>query len=179
MRTPSIPSFDLRDAVDGIRDAFGPGPRGAGGERTKERDIRAAILLELSDQPMHGYQLISAIAARSGGTWTPTAGSVYPTLQLLTDEELVTVAQVGERKVYTLTAAGRIAAADAGKTDNEPRAARPGQPGQSTLDLTKSGMKLASALSQVARTGTPEQSERAVALIDEARRKVYAILAED
>ena len=47
------------------------------------------------------------------------------------------------------------------------------------MALPKAGAKLAQAVAQVAQAGTPDQSERAVAVIDEARRKVYAILAED
>jgi DNA-binding PadR family transcriptional regulator len=127
---------------------------------------------------MHGYQVIQAIKTRSGGTWTPTAGSVYPTLQLLADEALVDATQVGERKVYSLTPAGRIAAAEV--TDTEPpREKQRGQGAQTAIALTKSGVKLASAVAQVAQHGSSEQAERAAAIVDEARRKVYAILAED
>lgn len=49
---------------------------------------------------MHGYQIIQAIEARTNGAWKPSPGSIYPTLQLLADEGLVTAEQVGERKVY-------------------------------------------------------------------------------
>jgi DNA-binding PadR family transcriptional regulator len=195
MRTSSTPGFDprgfdLRDAVDGLREAFAPrmtsrpGPAGrpgferAGFERAGRGDIRAAILLELTEQPMHGYQLIQAIEIRSGGAWKPSAGSVYPTLQLLADEDLVTVAQVGERKVYSLTEAGRAVAAeaaDAGHPADSPR----GRSGQNTVALASAGVKLGQALTNFAHNGTPEQTERAVAVVDEARRKLYAILAED
>jgi DNA-binding PadR family transcriptional regulator len=178
MRTTPDFGFDLRDALDGIRETFGPRPAGRpGAEQEAARDIRSAILTELAVEPMHGYQLIQAIEARTAGAWTPTAGTVYPTLQLLADEGLVTAAQVGERKVYSLTDAGRLAAADI-VTDaptDEPRS----RSGHATVALTKSGVKLAQALTQVATTGTAEQSERAAAIADDARRKLYAILAED
>ena len=62
---------------------FGPGRRAGRG------DIRAAILALLAEEPMHGYQVIQVISERSGGNWTPSPGSVYPTLQQLEDEGLI------------------------------------------------------------------------------------------
>jgi DNA-binding PadR family transcriptional regulator len=177
MYPSSIPGVDLREAFDGLREAIDTRLAGfTQSDREKDRDVRAAILIELSVEPMHGYQLMRSIESRSGGSWHPSAGSIYPTLQLLTDEGLVTAAQVGERKVYSLTEVGVAAAA---ATDNEePRKSPRGHGAQNTVNLTKSGVKLAQALSQVAQSGTAEQSERAAAIIDEARRKLYAILAE-
>ena len=63
--------------------AFGPGRRAGRG------DMRAAILALLAEEPMHGYQIIQVISERSGGNWTPSPGSVYPTLQHLEDEGLI------------------------------------------------------------------------------------------
>ena len=172
MRTSSIPGIDLREAVDGLRDAFEA--RFTDRSRTPaHRDIRSAILVELSAQPMHGYQLIQAIETRSGGSWKPTPGAVYPTLQLLADEGLVTGELVGERTVYTITEAGR-AAIVVDVHDSSEQSRRP-----STVTLTKSSVKLAQALTQFPNVATAEQSERAAAIIDDARRKLYAILAED
>ncbi|WP_186812776.1 PadR family transcriptional regulator, partial [Cellulomonas hominis] len=57
----------------------GPGPGGPGGSRRGRRprgDVRNAILLLLAEQPMHGYQLMEAIAERSGGRWRPSPGAV-------------------------------------------------------------------------------------------------------
>ena len=142
-------------------------------------DIRTAILVALTVEPMHGYQIIQAIEARSGGAWKPSPGSIYPTLQLLADEGLVTAEQVGERKVYSLTDAGSSAAAELATEPAWPWESRRSLGDEPSLVLPKAGAKLAQAASQVAHSGTPEQAERAVAMIDEARRKVYAILAED
>ena len=178
MRTSSMSGFDLREAVDGLREAFAP--RIAAGANHPDHDIRSAILVELLTEPMHGYQLIQAIETRSGGVFKPTAGSVYPTLQLLADEALVEATQVGERKVYSLTPAGRLAAAEVDDVHTDkPQDKQRRQGAQAAIDLTKSGVKLAHAVSRVAQDGTPAQSERAVAILEEARRKVYAILAED
>jgi len=174
MRTSSPAGFDLWEAVDGLRDAFAPRMSG----RMGRGDIRTAILVALTEEPMHGYQIIQSIEKSTNGAWKPSPGSIYPTLQLLADEGLVTAEQVGERKVYSLTEAGRETAAEFA---NGPQ---PWQPRRSwdaerSVALPKAGAKLAQAIAQVAQGGTHEQRERAVAVIDETRRKLYAILAED
>jgi len=114
MSTSSTSGFDLREAVDHLRDTFGPAFAGHA-ERMAGRmagrmgrgDIRSAVLVELAEQPMHGYQLMQAIAERSGGRWTPSPGAIYPTISQLEDEGLVTVTADAGRKLVTLTDAGR------------------------------------------------------------------------
>src|SRR5262249_59166157 len=86
----------------------GSEPRHFGGRHKAGRgDIRAAILALLAEQPMHGYQIIREIGERSEGAWTPSPGSVYPTLQQLTDEELVRSTETDGKRVYELTDDGR------------------------------------------------------------------------
>ena len=89
----------------------GPGHFGAG-RRAGRGDIRAAILALLAEAPKHGYQIIREIAERSEGAWTPSPGSVYPTLQQLTDEGLVRSDETEGKRVYELTEEGRTSAAD-------------------------------------------------------------------
>ena len=174
MRDSASPAgFDLWEAVDGLRETFAP--RVAA--RMGRGDIRTAILLALAEEPMHGYQVIQAIETRSRGAWKPSPGSIYPTLQLLADEGLVTAEQVGERKVYSLTEAGRAVAAESAEEPHPSDARRPWNDERAALP--KAGAKLASAIGQVVQGGSREQAQSAVAVIDEARRKLYAILAED
>ncbi|MBN9139277.1 MAG: helix-turn-helix transcriptional regulator [Micrococcales bacterium] len=172
MRASAPNGFDLWEAVDGIRETFAAGI----GRRGGPGDIRAAILVELLDGPKNGYEVIRAIEARTQGAWSPSAGTVYPNLQLLVDEKLASAKQTGERKVYALTDAGREAAeaAEAPEVGESARARA-----ERNLALPKAGVALAQAAGQVAQHGTPEQTERAVAIIDEARRRLYAVLAED
>lgn len=153
------------------------------GSRVGRGDVRAAILSLLAEQPMHGYQIIQQIEERSGGSWKPSPGSVYPTLQLLTDEGLIDVEESSGRKTYSLTEEGRAAAEDADRPWPN-RESREGASEQSSSAggwhgaLPKAGAHLAQAAMQVGRTGTPEQVHEAVEVIDEARRKLYAILAQ-
>lgn len=126
---------------------------------------------------MHGYQIIAEISERSGGAWKPSAGSVYPTLQLLSDEGLITAEEQGGRKTYSLTDAG-IAASEEAATKPAPWEGL-GHRGPSQIAaLPKAGMELASAAAQLARTGSPEQVEDGIAVLEDARRRLYAILAE-
>ena len=70
---------------------FGPPRFGGRGPRVRRGDVRAAILDLLAEgQPWNGYQIIQEIGARTQGVWRPSAGSVYPALQQLEDEALIT-----------------------------------------------------------------------------------------
>lgn len=69
--------------------------------------IRLAILSLLNEGPKHGYQLMKEMEERSGGLYRASAGSVYPTLQLLEDEGLIQSEQVEGKRVYRITDAGR------------------------------------------------------------------------
>jgi DNA-binding PadR family transcriptional regulator len=152
------------------------------GSRMGRGDVRAAVLSLLSERPMHGYQIIREIEERSGGSWKPSAGSVYPTLQLLADEGLITAEESNGRKTYALTEEGReVAAGEASAPwlDGGDRGANaPGARRTSSGALPKAGVELAQAAAQVHRTGTPEQVQEAVAVLEEARRRLYSILAQ-
>ena len=69
-------------------------------------------LLAESDHGMHGYELIQALGDRFGGTYVPSAGTIYPRLAKLEDEGLVTKVADGRKTVYAITDAGRAELAD-------------------------------------------------------------------
>jgi DNA-binding PadR family transcriptional regulator len=69
-------------------------------------ELRFALLSLLKDGPKHGYELMKTLEARSGGTYRASAGAVYPTLQQLEDEGLVTSVQEEGKRVYQITDAG-------------------------------------------------------------------------
>lgn len=168
------PVSGVWEAMEELRGAFNRRP----GTRMGRGDVRAAVIALLVEQPMHGYQIIHEIEERSGGAWKPSAGSVYPTLQLLADEGLISAEASNGRRTYTLTDAGRQeaeAAADR-PTPWESSASRDG--GRMSA-LPKAGANLAQAAAQVARTGSPDQVTEAVAVLDQARRRLYSILAQD
>ena len=146
------------------------------GTRVGKGEVRAAVLALLAEQPMHGYQIIREIEERSGGSWKPSAGSVYPTLQLLADEGLITAEEANGRKIYSLTEAGRAVAGD---ETSSPWESSHSAAGSRLTALPKAGVELAQATAQLNRTGTPEQVQQAVDVLDEARRRIYSILAQE
>jgi DNA-binding PadR family transcriptional regulator len=150
------------------------GREGWGHGRMRRGEIRPLVLAALATRPMHGYEVMQELEARSGGRWRPSAGSVYPTLQLLADEGLVTSEEVDGRRVYQLTEAGRTAAA----AGPEPRPWRDdrsdGQP-----DLGPLVRQLTGAVMQVERIGSAGAREETRRILADARRQVYRLLAED
>ncbi|MDT3345388.1 PadR family transcriptional regulator [Microbacterium aquilitoris] len=70
-------------------------------------DLRLYLLSLLDEAPRHGYDLMQALSDRTGGTYTPSAGTVYPRLSKLEEEGLVTKTVDGRKTVYEITDAGR------------------------------------------------------------------------
>ncbi|MEV4542493.1 PadR family transcriptional regulator [Micromonospora echinaurantiaca] len=174
---------------------FPPGPHGHGGRgghggwgggwggrgrgRGRRPNVRHAVLALLVERPMHGYEMIQEIDSRTGGAWRPSPGSVYPTLQLLEDEGLIAASTDeagGGRKRFALTEAGRAEATEAAQTP--PWAEFAQDTVNSWHDIRDAGAQAMHALRQVMMTGTDDQRERAAQVLDETRRKLYAILAE-
>jgi DNA-binding PadR family transcriptional regulator len=69
--------------------------------------LRLYLLSLLDEQPMHGYDLIQALGDRFGGTYVPSAGTIYPRLAKLEEEGLVTKSVDGRKTIYAITDAGR------------------------------------------------------------------------
>jgi DNA-binding PadR family transcriptional regulator len=69
--------------------------------------LRLYLLSLLAEQPRHGYELIQALSDRFGGTYSPSAGTIYPRLAKLEEEGLVTKTSDGRKTVYEITDAGR------------------------------------------------------------------------
>jgi DNA-binding PadR family transcriptional regulator len=69
--------------------------------------LRLYLLKLMADRPRHGYELIRLLEDQFMGLYAPSAGTIYPRLQRLEAEGLVTHSQEGGRKVYAITQAGR------------------------------------------------------------------------
>src|SRR5216117_1820526 len=95
---------------------FGFGPRGvfwSAGPRRRRRqwfefgEMKYVILKLLSDKPRHGYEVMKELEEQLHGCYSPSPGTVYPTLQWLEDEGLVVARDVEGKKVYEITDTGR------------------------------------------------------------------------
>jgi DNA-binding PadR family transcriptional regulator len=157
---------------------FGRGPRARRG------NVRSAILTLLAEAPHNGYQIMQAIEQRSQGTWRPSSGSIYPTLQQLEDEELVQAeeARAGQTgsKAYKLTAKGQRYVEDhRDELEAEWAATRGEDPGgDPRWEIVNLFRQVAGAAMQVAQSGTPKQLDEAKQLLHEVRRNLYRILAD-
>jgi DNA-binding PadR family transcriptional regulator len=163
-----------------------PGPPGAAtkpagprGTKAGRGDVRAAILAVLSGGPCNGYQIMSEIEERSGGAWRPSPGAVYPALQQLADEGLIEAEESAGRRAFSLTDEGRR------YVEENPEMARAAwesmaqdEPGEMP-GLFVQAARLGGTIVQMAHAGTPEQVHAAEQLLEQTRRKMYQILAED
>jgi DNA-binding PadR family transcriptional regulator len=151
------------------------GPRrGRRGGRAARGDVRTALLILLAEEPMHGYQLMQAVADRTGGAWRLSPGAVYPTIAQLEDEGLVQVTAEGGRKLVTLTEAGRALLASLGDVD--PFAAFTSGDADGP-DLRALLGELMGAAHQLGRVGDAGQLTEAARVLNDARRALYLILA--
>jgi DNA-binding PadR family transcriptional regulator len=110
------PRWRRLDHGEGHREGFsrhhhdghgGFGGRGEGRRRFFERgEFKIALLELLAQSSMHGYQFIKAMEEKTGGLYTPSAGSIYPNLQLLEDMKLIRSSEEDGRKLYSITEEG-------------------------------------------------------------------------
>ncbi|WP_433430896.1 PadR family transcriptional regulator [Nonomuraea sp. CA-141351] len=145
--------------------------------RVRRGDVRAALLALLLEGPQNGYQMIQDIEERSRGVWRPSPGSVYPALQQLEDEGLVSGDESGGSRTYSLTEEGRRQAArHAGQAPwDEVARSVP----QDHHELRVLWGQLNEAFSHLVRTASDRQVVQAKELIKKTRRSMFQILAED
>ncbi|HEY6032605.1 MAG TPA: PadR family transcriptional regulator [Kofleriaceae bacterium] len=147
-----------------------------GFRRMRHGDVRAALLLALKEGPAHGYELGQRLERASGGAWRPSPGSIYPTLQALADEELVTSIERDGKRVYELSRRGLAELDERAERGDE-------NPWQAASEAPSSGLKeavlaLKFAAKQVGAIGNADQIARATTIVVDARRQVYDLLAK-
>ena len=153
----------------------GGGPRGRG-RRARRGDIRTAALLLLAEEPRNGYQIMQEVQERSGGVWSPSPGSVYPALQQLEDEGLISTQEVDGRKLFAITDEGRALLEERGAERPAPWEQAGG--GGGAHELGRLMREVASAFMQVMRTGSESQITKAGTVLAATRRDLYRILAD-
>lgn len=160
---------------------------GGGGSRSRKRrgrmfgsgELRLALLVLIAEQERHGYELIKAIEDMTGGTYAPSPGAVYPTLQLLADEGKIEEAEAdGAKKPFKVTDDGK-AELDERKDDIEELMGRLAVEGKKaekarSPDLGRAMGNLASVLANRAGAGKldKEVMDQIVDLIDEMAKRI-------
>ncbi len=176
---------------------FGRGPHRHGGRpdfselfggpppRADRGVVRYLVLDAIARQPRHGYEIIQAIEERSGGTYRPSPGVIYPTLQMLEELGHARIEERESRKVYAITAEGKGDLAqhsedveefyqDAGETSWDDFA-------DELRDLTRRIGKMFKSIGRSARRGrlTPSTMKRLRVVLDDAIAKIEAIVGDD
>ncbi len=119
---------------------------------------------------------MTELEERTSGRWTPSAGSIYPTLQLLEDEELVKGEEVEGKRVFSLTEAGVEAVKD---RTSEKAPWENGDEGSPRYELRAEIFRVLGAAKQIARNDDADQLAKAVEILKDTRRRLYSILAEE
>jgi DNA-binding PadR family transcriptional regulator len=149
------------------------------GPRVGRGDVRAAILVLLSEKPLNGYQVMQELGQRSRGLWRPSPGSVYPALQQLEDEGLVRAEESEGRRTFQLTDAGR-AYVEAHKDEvSAPWEAVSESVDEGLIELRDLIFQVGGAVMQVAHAGTDAQVARAKQILTDTRKALYRILADE
>ncbi|HWN33135.1 MAG TPA: PadR family transcriptional regulator [Pseudonocardia sp.] len=174
------PDFPTPGFGPGFGPEFGPGPRGRGrrGLRRSRGDIRLAVLALLAEQPRHGYEIIQEIGERTQGTWRPSPGSVYPTLQQLADEGLVRIEDSDGRRTVALTEAGTSYVEEHRDELTKVWDTTGDEVSTAVSNLRAQYGQLHAAVAQIMAAGTDEQREAAATALAEARKTIYRLLAE-
>jgi DNA-binding PadR family transcriptional regulator len=136
------------------------------------------VLVLLEEQPRNGYQLIQELTERSNEAWRPSPGSIYPVLQQLEDEGLVEVNTEGSGRTYGLTASGRSLVNDQREQFGKPWETANDGFGDAARELMMTARQVGMAARQVIVAGSATQTAKATAVLVEARRALYGILAE-
>ena len=160
------------------------GPHSRGGSRHGRRRARrgavvVAVLTLLDERPMHGYELITELEARSEGRWRPSPGTMYPALARMEDRGLITAEDLDGKRRFALTDAGRQRLAECRESRDD--GADPWDEADTggRGDLRRHLAEIVGQARQIGRFGSQEQIDRAVAVFSDTKRELYAILADD
>ena len=182
-------NVDLRALVENLRESisslggFSPEQVRVAASMGEDR-LQAEILKALEVGAKTGHEIVQSITETSKTGFKPKAANVYPLLEKLIDTGLVSASMKKDRRVFTLTAAGKEAAEQAELPIEDDKASnRPMWSAPTWVDvngeLAKASKHLATVALEVAQTGTKAQQVEAAKVIDEARRELHAILAAE
>lgn len=177
-------NFDLNAMAKSLREniktfgGFSPEVVRRSGLLTEDA-LRIHILGSLQEGPKTGHDVVEALAELKA---KPTAGSIYPLLESLLDEGLVSVAVRKDRKVYSITVEGKAWLANIPTPEVPLEESGEGTWAPKWVDVRGvvpvAATRLAKVSLEVSQYGTKEQQEQAAEAIDDARRQIHEILSE-
>jgi DNA-binding PadR family transcriptional regulator len=155
-----------------------------------EAMVQNAVLSTIAEEPKNAADITRILTLASAGAWNPTSGDIQVALTTLTAEKLATAKVDSDRKVYSITKAGKTRLKDAPTASESTAGTEAKRKFNSFADMATmaginltpafrdSAKKLAPVMLDMAKTGTKAQQAAAAALLDETRDKLHAILAE-
>jgi DNA-binding PadR family transcriptional regulator len=151
------------------------------GRRFRKGILKFALLKLLAEVPRHGYDLMREIREKG---WGGGAGSVYPILAALEAAGLVVGREEGDRRIYEITEKGRgllgehAAELERFLNDEDEDDEEDASPGAGDR-LRGSAGRLMQSIAQIGRSSKPETIDRVCELLDQVRKEIYQLLAEE
>jgi DNA-binding PadR family transcriptional regulator len=146
--------------------------------QTERGSLKYDVLAILAEGPRHGYEIMGAIEERRG--FRPSPGSIYPALQMLDEGDFLDSREVDGKRVYSITETGK-AMLDEHLKSPEGAGDTPSQ--MAGLEIMGRGIRtlhsLREAVKAITRSGDLEMISRAVDILTNTRRELYALLAEE
>jgi DNA-binding PadR family transcriptional regulator len=142
---------------------FGPARRG---------DMQPSILQVLLDGPKHGYEIMRTLEEKTRGMWRPSPGSIYPTLQMLEERDLIIGQDQAGKRVFTLTDKGRV---EAEKTPAPESWEAMHDKLADKLELRKLMFESMFALKQIAWNGNKDELEKVKAILIQTRDQLVKL----
>jgi DNA-binding PadR family transcriptional regulator len=154
--------------------------------------VQNAVLSTIADEPKNAADITRVLTLASAGAWNPTSGDIQVALTALTGEKLATAKVDGDRKIYSITKAGKARLKDApAATESTSNSSDEGRRKFNALadmatmaginlttEFKRAAKNLAPVMLDMAKTGTKAQQAAAAILLAETRDKMHAILAE-
>jgi len=144
--------------------------------RVQRGDMSPIILHVLKEKSMHGYEIIRTLEERTHGFWRPSAGSVYPTLQLLEEQELIVGKEEGGKKIYSVTDRGLKEVGE--NPFQHPLVRRRHSAGQFN-ELREIFPDIIKTLKTIAFSGSESELKEAKKILEETRRQLHDLQAKN
>ena len=145
-------------------------------------DLKYVILDLLKDKPRHGYEIIRELEEMSHGLYTPSPGTVYPTLQMLEEMGYAEAAERDGKKIYTITEAGLAFLDERKDSADEVRSHMKHRWSFKNIGKMAMMMKeyhaLEHLLTRALRSQDAEKMKRVRQVLSDAYKEIEAIMAE-
>jgi DNA-binding PadR family transcriptional regulator len=145
--------------------------------RLKRGDIGPLILVALLNKPMHGYEVISYLEERSHGLWRPSAGAIYPNLQMLEEQGLVSSKEEKGKKIYELTEDGRKEA-EIAKANTKKQWENREEFANNVAELKAAFGETIGSLRGIAATESKDKIAGALAILKNTRNEIIQLMEE-